>query len=214
MCDSRRFGTFSSWGSIRKITHDGPVRLGGTSGWYWEGVVNQVDGERAVWIYVLCRGQLEHYIIMTAAVNKQARYQPYWTRIMSSIRLDLPEELQLISMTNLQSEVSTAQLQRHAEALYRVGHLPAALEIYERILESDPSALDAVNGRLLCLDALRDPALEQAVLEALPWVQFSEPLARTVVPLLSPEQLSDWLPLLQEAFPSRRWLKALSSAEE
>ena len=133
---------------------------------------------------------------------------------MNSIWLELPEQHQSAAMTTLQPGATAEQLQRHAEALYRVGHLPAALEIYERILESDPSALDAMNGRLLCLDALKDPALEQAVSEALPWIQFSEPLARTVVPLLRPEQLSAWLPQLQESFPSRRWLKALSSAEE
>ena len=201
-------------GTIRKITHDGPVTLGGTSGWYWEGVVNQVDGERAVWLYVLCRGQLEHYIIMTAAVNKQARYRPYWTRIMNSIRLELPEELQRLALPSLQSEATTAQLRIHAEALYKIGHLPAALEAYERILEQDPSAVEAMNGRLLCLTALKDPALEQAILEALPWMRLSESLARTVVPLLSPEQLKYWLPELQRAYPSRRWFKSLSAAEE
>lgn len=201
-------------GRVQETAFDGAMNLGGTEGWYWSGHVNQVDGERAVWIYVLCRGQLEHYMIMSAAIDKKERYEPYWLRMMQSVQLELPEQLKASAAAAKQSDASAEDLVAYADGLYRIGHVPAALELYEQGLTRDPSSTDAMLGRIRCLDWLHDPMLEGAVLEALPWLSRSESLARITVPLLNSAQLEYWLPQLQLWYPNRRWRKLSLAPEE
>ena len=133
---------------------------------------------------------------------------------MNSTRLDLPKQLQLVSERVHQPDASLADLQQYAEAMYKIGHLPTALEAFEQILQMKPSSIEAMVGRLRCLQDLEDPALAHAVHEALPWIGLSETLARRVVPLLNHEQLDHWLPHLHAQYPERLWIKALTPALE